>query len=68
MFIFGILIILGFIYLLNNGELDNLFNRRSGNQFRTDKQNDPVEIIKERYAKGEINKDEYNEMMNNIKY
>ena len=68
MFIFWILIIVGFIYLLNNGELDNLFNRRNSNQYRTNNQNDPVEIIKERYAKGEINKEEYNDMMNNINH
>lgn len=68
MFIFWILIIIGFIYLLNNGELDNLFNKSQYNRHKNDDNKDPIDIIKERYAKGEIDKDEYNEMMNNIEY
>ncbi len=66
MFIIWILIIIGIIYLLNNGEFDNLFNRRNTNRFERDKKKDPIDIIKERYAKGEINKDEYNDMMDNM--
>lgn len=68
MFIFWILIIIGFIYLLNNGELDNIFNRKQYNDYNNNDNKDPVDIVKERYAKGEINKDEYNEMLNNIEY
>lgn len=68
MFIFWILIIIGFIYLVNNGELDNLFSRKNSSSYGNDKQKDPVEIIKERYAKGEINKDEYSKMMDNLQY
>ena len=68
MFIFWILIVIGFIYLLNNGELDNIFNRRQYNDYNNNDHKDPVDIVKERYAKGEINKEEYNEMINNIEY
>lgn len=68
MFLFWILLIIGFIYLMNNGELDNLFNRRNLNSYGDNKQKEPVKIIKERYAKGEINKDEYSVMMDNLKY
>ena len=68
MFIIWILLIIGIIYLLNNGELDNLFNRRNPNRYAVEKKKDPVEIIKERYAKGEISKEEYNEMLDNIEY
>ncbi len=66
MFLFWILIIIGLIYLVNNGELDNLFGRKNSNSYNNDKQKDPVEIIKERYAKGEIDKDEFSEMMDNL--
>ena len=65
MFIFWILIIIGLIYLLNNGKLDNLFSGNNYDSYNNNRK-DPIEIIKERYAKGEIDKEEYNEMMNNL--
>ena len=66
MFLFWLLIIIGFIYLLNNGELNNLFTSKNSGSYGNNKRKDPVEIIKERYAKGEINKDEYDEMMGSM--
>ena len=65
MFIFWILIIIGFIYLFNNGKLDNLFSGNNYDSYNNHRK-DPIEIIKERYAKGEIDKEEYNEMVNNL--
>ena len=67
MFLFWILIIIGFIYLLNNGKLDNLFSGNNYDGYNNNRK-DPIEIIKERYAKGEIDKEEFNEMMNNLHY
>lgn len=69
MFIFWIFFIIGSIYLLNNGgEFNDLFNRGNSRNYAHNKKKDSVEIIKKRYAKGEISKDEYKEMLNNIKY
>lgn len=68
MFIFLIFFIIGSIYLLNNsGKFKGLFNRGNPSNYVHNKNKDSVEIIKERYAKGEISNDEYNEIINNIK-
>ena len=67
MFLFWILIIIGFIYLVNNGKLDNLLGRNNYDSYNNNSK-EPIEIIKERYAKGEIDKEKFNEMMNNLNY
>ncbi|MGI9862094.1 SHOCT domain-containing protein [Moorella naiadis] len=53
------------IFVLAVYGLVSLFNHRGGQQ--TLRHPDPVEIIKERYAKGEITTEEYHRMREELK-
>ena len=54
--IFWIIVIAVIIWLLKERKLSNLFNKKNAE-----------EIIKERYAKGEINKKEFESMKKELK-
>lgn len=56
MIIFWALIILGVVALV----------RYLGEQHNVDKNNTPLDILKERYAKGEINKEEFEQKKKDI--
>ncbi len=54
-----ILLILGGIWLVNNGGFNGQGRTHSGMSSETDT---PEEILKKRYARGEISREEYEEM------
>ena len=63
--IFWILLIIGVIYLLFNSSLvNNIKNNQINKRHREEKR--PIEIAKKRYAAGEIEKEELEEIKRNI--
>ena len=71
MILFWVLLIVGVVYLISRSNI-NFQNSNQANNHRnyspdnTNRSKSPEEIAKERYAKGEINKEEYNEILKEI--
>ncbi len=56
--IIWIIIIVGIIYLMSNRNTDNNYSN---------KENKAEEVVRERYARGEINKEEYEELLKDLR-
>ncbi len=66
MILFWALIIIGIVYLVRN--LTNNYSRNNNDNRRDNKQdNSAVNIARERYARGEITKEELNEILDNLR-
>lgn len=67
MILFWIVIIIGVIYLLSKGNinLDSSHDKSSRRSGRDEKS--PEEIAKERYARGEIDKEKFDEIMKDLR-
>jgi len=71
MLLFAALIITGIVYLIKNMKNNSDNGRRNNNyrqiEYRQENKNDAArEIARERYAKGEIDKNELEEILNNL--
>ena len=65
MMFFSIIIVIAVIYFISNN-----FNKSSSfgsNQYSSNSKRDPEEIARERYARGEIEKEEFNEIMKDLR-
>lgn len=73
MILFWVVIIVGIIYLISRSNISfqnnnqRNYNPRNNYQPRSENDKSPVEIAKERYAKGEIDKEELNEILNELR-
>lgn len=74
MILFGILVIVGLVFLIsrlfnrfNNKHPGNIPTRESYRDNVIDRTKTPQEIAKERYAKGEIDKEKLNEILEELK-
>ncbi len=68
MILFWALIIVGIIYLISKSNISLQSNNKHQTSYSNNNQNrNPIEIAKERYAKGEINREELNEIINELK-
>ncbi len=70
MILFWALIIIGIVYLVrnltNNNSSNNNYNR-DNNRDNNRQDNSAVNIARERYARGEITKEELNEILDNLR-
>ncbi|MTI61260.1 MAG: SHOCT domain-containing protein [Firmicutes bacterium] len=66
MILFWIFIIMGIVYLVKNFTNNNANNNNSNN-CNTGQRDNAVNIARERYARGEISKEELTEIINNLK-
>lgn len=73
MILFWILLIVGIIYLISRSNISFQNNSqrhqppRSNYQSRSENNKSPEEIAKERFAKGQIEKEELNEILNELR-
>ncbi len=73
MILFWVIIIVGIVYLISrsNISLQNNNQRtpppRGNYQPRSEESKSPEEIAKERFAKGEIDREEFNEILNELR-
>ena len=71
MILFWVLIIVGIIYLISKSNIslqsNNTHRTKRTNYSNNNQSRDPIDIAKERYAKGEINKEELNEIIQELK-
>lgn len=64
MILFWALIIMGIVYLLRNFTNNNDKNNNNGSR----QEDNAIKIARERYAKGEITKEELDEILDNLKH
>jgi len=68
MILFWVLIIVGIIYLISKSNISLQSNNKHQTNYSNNNQSrNPIEIAKERYAKGEIDREELNEIINELK-
>jgi len=68
MILFWALIIVGIIYLISKSNISLQSNNKNQTNYSDNHQSrNPIEIAKERYAKGEIDREELNEIINELK-
>lgn len=72
MILFWVVIIVGIIYLISRSNISLHNNKRnhaprSNYQSRSEDDKSPIEIAKQRYAKGEIDKEELNKILNELR-
>ena len=71
MLLFAALVITGIVYLINNMKNNSSSDRKNNNyrqlEYKQENKGDGArEIARERYAKGEISKEELNEILENL--